>query len=171
VLVQEYLTGPEFSVSLIGNPDQGLRALPLLEVDFSSLDPSLPRILGYESKWEPDSPYWTQIRYQEAASLPDHVQSQLIEHSARLFERLGCRDYARFDFRADSKGEIKLLEVNPNPGWCWDGKLNIMAGFQGIRYAELLGQILAAAEERIGIIANLQQTTAASGATAPVGTA
>jgi len=150
ILVQEYLTGAEYSVALVGNPDQGLRALPILEVDFSSLDPKLPKILGYESKWEPDSPYWTQIRYHEA-TLPDHVQSQLIEHSARLFERLGCRDYARFDWRADARGEIKLLEVNPNPGWCWDGKLNIMAGFQGIRYSELLGQILQSAEERIGI--------------------
>jgi D-alanine-D-alanine ligase len=155
ILVQEYLTGPEYTVALIGNPDQGLRALALLEVDYSRLDPNLPRILGYESKWEPDSPYWTQIRYHEA-NLPEHVQGQLIEHSARLFERLGCRDYARFDFRADAKGEIKLLEVNPNPGWCWDGKVNIMAGFQGMRYTELLSQILAAAEERAGIVAKPQ---------------
>lgn len=166
ILVQEYLTGTEYSVSLIGNPDQGLRALPVLEVDYSRLDPALPRILGYESKWEPDSPYWTQIKYHEA-TLPDYIQAQLIEHSARLFERLGCRDYARFDFRADSKGEIKLLEVNPNPGWCWDGKLNIMAGFQGMRYSELLAQILAAAEERLGIVAKVQ--VAASVTAAPNG--
>jgi len=155
VLVQEYLTGTEYSVGLVGNPDQGLRALPILEVDFSNLDPSLPKILGYESKWEPDSPYWTSIKYKEA-DLSDLQQSQLIEHSARLFERLGCRDYARFDFRADAKGKIKLLEVNPNPGWCWDGKLNLMASFSGVRYAELLGQILAAAEERNGVMARLQ---------------
>ena len=162
ILVQEFLTGPEYSVSLVGNPDQGLRALALLEVDYSRLDPELPRILGYESKWEPDSAYWTQIRYHEA-NLPEHVQGQLIEHSARLFERLGCREYARFDFRADAKGEIKLLEVNPNPGWCWDGKLNIMAGFQGMRYTELLAQILAAAEERLGIVARLQAAQPAAG--------
>ncbi len=163
ILVQEYLTGAEYSVSLIGNPDQGLRALPILEVDYSKLDPSLPRILGYESKWEPDSPYWTQISYREA-TLPEMVQSQLVEHSARLFERLGCRDYARFDFRADSKGEIKLLEVNPNPGWCWDGKLNLMAGFSGIRYEELLQQILRAAEERLGIVAKVQAAVQGNGA-------
>ena len=48
------------------------------------------------------------------------------------------------------------MEVNPNPGWCWDGKLNIMAGFQGMRYSELLAQILAAAEERLGIVAKPQ---------------
>ena len=152
ILVQEYLQGAEYSVGLIGNPEQGLRALPVLEVDYSTLDPKLPKILGYESKWEPDSPYWNQIRYREA-TLADQIQQQLIDNSAKLFERLNCRDYARFDFRADSKGQIKLLEVNPNPGWCWDGKLNIMAGFQGMRYSEMLGLILQAAVERMGITA------------------
>jgi D-alanine-D-alanine ligase len=155
VLVQEYLSGPEYSVALIGNPDQGLRALPVLEVDYSHLDPKLPRILGYESKWEPESPFWTQIRYIEA-TVSDQAQQQMIEHSMRLFERLGCRDYARFDFRADGRGEIKLLEVNPNPGWCWDGKVNLMASFQGMRYSEFLGQILQAAVERLNIVARSQ---------------
>jgi D-alanine-D-alanine ligase len=161
ILVQEYLTGAEYSVSIIGNPDQGLRGLPVLEVDYSRLDPALPRILGYESKWEPDSPYWTQIRYHEA-NLPEFTQSQLVEHAARLFERLGCRDYARFDFRADAKGEIKLLEVNPNPGWCWDGKLALMAGFAGMRYCDLLKQILQSAEERLGIVARPQSVAMAA---------
>jgi D-alanine-D-alanine ligase len=148
--VQEFLTGAEYSVALVGNPGLGLRALPLLEVDFTGLDAKLPKILGYESKWLPDSPYWTQIKYCEAA-LADRQQSRLIDYSMRLFERLGCRDYARFDFRADKTGVIKLLEANPNPGWCWDGKLNLMAGFEGMRYSQLLGAILGAAEERLGL--------------------
>jgi len=161
--VQEFLTGAEYSVGLVGNPDQGLRALAILEVDYSKLDPRLPRILGYESKWEPDSPYWTQIHYQEA-TLAELAQQQLVEHSTRLFERLGCRDYARFDFRADAKGEIRLLEVNPNPAWCWDGKLNIMAGFQGLRYSELLAQILQGAVERLNIVAKPQAPAVADAA-------
>ena len=66
-----------------------------------------------------------------------------------LYERLGCRDYARCDYRTDEHGTIKLLEVNPNPGWCWDGKLNIMAQFEGLRYMDLLRMILEAARERI----------------------
>ncbi len=164
VLVQEYLTGAEYSVGLVGNPDQGLRALPILEVDYTKLDPELPRILGYESKWDPKSPYWTQIRYHEALKLSELQQQQMIEHSTRLFERLGCRDYARFDFRADARGEIKLLEVNPNPGWCWDGKMNLMAGFAGQRYSDFLGQILAAAVERYGIVAKPQMVAGSGGA-------
>ncbi|MGE5146594.1 MAG: methyltransferase domain-containing protein [Candidatus Eiseniibacteriota bacterium] len=147
LVVQEYLSGAEFSVGLIGNPGVGLTALPVLEVDYSHLDPNLPPILSWESKWDPESPYWTQIRYREAV-LDDDARRKLVDYSLILFERLGCRDYARFDFRADSKGVIKLLEVNPNPGWCWDGKLNLMAGFGGMSYADMLRMIIDAAQAR-----------------------
>jgi len=148
VLVQEFLTGKEYSVGVVGNPGLSVKVLPVLEVDYSRLDPSLPKILGYESKWDPASPFWTDIKYQKAA-LDDDTQRHLIDYSLQLFERLNCQDYARFDFRADSEGTIKLLEVNPNPGWCWDGKLNLMAEMGGLRYADLLRLIIESAQERI----------------------
>ena len=148
VLVQEFLSGDEFTVGIVGNPGQRIYTLPILQVDFSGLDPSLPRILGYESKWEIDSPYFSQIKYCET-TIDEDAQRRLIDYSSVLFERLGCRDYARFDFRADARGKIKLLEVNPNPGWCWDGKMNYMAEIAGLRYADLLRMIIDAAQERI----------------------
>lgn len=147
LLVQEFLEGPEYTVGIIGNPGGQYTVLPPLEVDYSRLDPALPRILGYESKWEPDSPYWTQLRYHRA-QLSEEVGRGLADAALLLFERLECRDYARFDFRSDGSGVVKLLEVNPNPGWCWDGKFNLMAGFQGLRYAELLDLIIRTAWER-----------------------
>ena len=147
VLVQEFLTGAEYSVGLIGNPGVGLHALPILEVDYSKLDPALPKLLSYESKWHPDSPYWTDISYREA-EISEDLRRHLVDWSMILFERLECRDYARVDFRADADGNVKLLEMNPNPGWCWDGKLNLMAGFAGMRYADLLRQILEAGLQR-----------------------
>lgn len=149
LLIQEYLQGAEYSVGLVGNPDK-FEALPILEVDYSQLPSKLPKILSYESKWDPDSPYWKDITYKEA-TLDDETQRRLIHYSNRLFERLECRDYARFDFRADAEGKIKLLEVNPNPGWCWDGKLNLMAGYAGMEYWQLLEMIIQAAKERIGV--------------------
>ena len=148
ILIQEFLTGPEYSIGVIGNPGQEYRVLPPLEVDYSRLDTDLPRLLSYESKWIPDSPYWSQISYREAR-LDEEARRKMIDYSNILFERLGCRDYARFDFRADAEGEIRLLEVNPNPGWCWDGKLNLMAEIAGLRYSELLKLIIEAAQERV----------------------
>ena len=148
ILIQEFLTGPEYSIGIIGNPGLGYRVLPPLEVDYSRLDPALPRLLPYESKWVPDSPYWAQIGYREAR-LDEETRRKITDYANILFERLGCRDYARFDFRADAEGEIKLLEVNPNPGWCWDGKLNLMAQIAGLRYSDLLKLIIETAQDRV----------------------
>jgi D-alanine-D-alanine ligase len=72
-------------------------------------------------------------------------------HARRLFARLGCRDYARFDFRCAVDGEAKLMEVNPNPAWANDGKLAFMAGFAGIAYRDMLKMILDAALRRLDL--------------------
>src|SRR5262249_36512882 len=108
-LIQEFLGGAEDSVGLIGNPGRPFEGLPILEVDYSALDSELPHILAYASKWEPASPYARKIRY-KSASLTDILRRRMVDSAARLFARLGCRDYARIDFRADAAGQIKLLE-------------------------------------------------------------
>ena len=152
ILVQEFLTGPEYTVGAIGNPGVGLHVLPILGVDYSRLPEGLPPILGYESKWEFDSPYCTALDY-HAASVPEEVRRALVDHTLRLFERLDCRDYARMDFRCGADGVPRLLEVNPNPGWVKDGKLNLMAGFEGLSYPDLLRMILEAGLDRLDLAA------------------
>lgn len=141
-------------VGIIGNPSDSYTVLPIIEEDYSMLPAELPRICGYEAKWCPDSPYW-KIK-SVTAELPDETKGLIVEWCLKLFERLECRDYARFDWRLDAGDNPKLLEVNPNPGWCWDGHLAKMAKIAGITYVELLKMILQAAEQRLGL---LEQTT------------
>jgi D-alanine-D-alanine ligase len=148
ILVEEFLTGKEISVGIIGNPPESYISLPIIEEDYSQLPPDLPKICGYEAKWDPDSPYFNLLR-SIPADLPEDVEKQIIENCVKLFRRLECRDYCRFDFRLDSSGIPRLLEVNPNPGWCWDGHLAKMAGISNISYPKLLEMILQAAEQRI----------------------
>jgi D-alanine-D-alanine ligase len=150
LLAQEYLPGPEYGIGLIGNPESELRALPVLEVDFSRLPAGLNPILSYESKALPDSPYWTEIKFKRAEA-DAALLAAIAGHAKRLFARLGCRDYARFDFRCAADGEPKLMEVNPNPAWANDGKLAFMAGFAGIAYPDMLKMILDAALKRTGL--------------------
>ena len=147
VLVQEFLPGAEYGIGVIGNPGPGFTVLPPLEVDYDGLDPALPRLLGFESKALPDSPYWTDVRFREAR-LDQAARAAIEAAAAAMFERLGLRDYGRFDFRTGADGVIKLMEVNPNPAWANDGKLAFMAGFAGIEYRDMLGMILEAAQSR-----------------------
>ena len=147
ILVQEFLRGDEYSVGVIGNPQAGFTFLPVLEVDYSALHPRLPRLLDYGSKTDPQSPYWTDVRFREAR-LDERTTDQIKHACSVLFARLGLRDYGRFDFRCDIRGEAKLLEVNPNPAWCWDGKLAHMASLQGETQGDLLSRIITAARRR-----------------------
>jgi len=148
VLVEEFLHGKDLSVGIIGNPPDSYTALPIIEEDYSRLPPDLPRICGYEAKWDPDSVYFSSVG-SIFAELPRPTVEFLHASCIRLFQRLGCQDYARFDWRLDANGTPRLLEVNPNPGWCWDGHLARMAALAGISYADMLKDILVACDERV----------------------
>jgi D-alanine-D-alanine ligase len=148
VLVEQFLTGKDLTIGIIGNPPDNYIVLPIIEEDYSELPPDLPKVCGYEAKWMPDSPYWN--LKSKPAELPDDVLQTIEICSLKLFERLECRDYVRFDWRLDNEGNPKLLEVNPNPGWCWDGHLSKMAKLAGIDYVDMLLKILKAAESRFG---------------------
>ena len=149
ILVEQFLSGKDLTIGIIGDSPENYLILPILEEDYSNLPPDLPKICGYEAKWQPDSPYWKITSIQ--AELPDQITQTIESCSLKLFERLECRDYVRFDWRLDKEGNPKLLEVNPNPGWCWDGHLAKMARFGGLSYQEMLERILNNAEKRIGL--------------------
>jgi len=150
ILVEEFLTGKDLTVGVIGNSPEAYAVLPIVEEDYSLLPEGFPKICGYEAKWLPDSPYWNLRSI--PAELPDETGKFVVECCLKLFERLECRDYCRFDWRLDSEGNPKLLEVNPNPGWCWDGHLAKMAKIAGILYDEMLKMILQAAEQRLKLL-------------------
>jgi len=152
ILVEEFLQGKDLSVGIIGNPPEDYLVLPIVEEDYSALPPGLPRICGYEAKWLPQSPYGKVDSI--VADLPEDTRRFIIDCCLKLFERLECRDYCRFDWRLDAEGNPKLLEVNPNPGWCWDGHLAKMAKLAGISYSGMLQLILEAAERRLGLKAD-----------------
>ena len=147
IIIEQYLTGKDLTVGLIGNSSEDYFFLPIHEEDYSELPPDYPKICGYEAKWLPDSPYW-KLRSKVAELSPETVE--VIESSClKLAERLQCKDYTRFDWRLDSNGLPRLLEVNPNPGWCWDGHLAKMAANAGLSYKDMLNKILETAEKRI----------------------
>jgi D-alanine-D-alanine ligase len=150
ILIQEYLPGDEYSIGVIGNSEGQMLVLPIVKMDFSKIiEKKLPPILNFESKWDPTSPYWTDIGYNFLDSKDKSIIERLTDYAKRLFVRFECCDYARFDFRMDAEGQLKLLEVNPNPGWCYDGKMAKMTKELGLEYKDLIRMIVNAAQLRL----------------------
>ncbi len=79
-LIQDFLTGDEYTLGLIGNPSDGFTVLPPLAIDYSGLDPDLPPVLTYGSKADPESPYWNKISFRQA-QLDEVTWSQMVDHA------------------------------------------------------------------------------------------
>jgi D-alanine-D-alanine ligase len=114
-LVEEFIDGREFNVALLGIEGQGVQALPVSEIDFSSLPENTPRICCYEAKWFEDHELYQATPPVCPARINDRLRRKLQSLAVAAFKAMGCRDYARVDLRLSSRGEPYILEVNPNP--------------------------------------------------------
>jgi D-alanine-D-alanine ligase len=112
VLVEAYLPGPEFNVGVLALPEPG--PLPVAEVLFQAPTGSWP-ILSYAAKWAPGSAEDLASPVRCPAQVDGTLAERLGQLAVAAFHVTGCRDYARVDFRLDSRGEPMILEVNPNP--------------------------------------------------------
>ena len=112
-LAEPYIDGREFNVSVVEN--QKVEPLPVSEIDFSEMPKGLPKICGYEAKWFEDHPLYQKTPPICPAAIDDELKEKLQGLAVDAFQTMGCRDYARVDFRMDAKGRVFILEVNPNP--------------------------------------------------------
>jgi D-alanine-D-alanine ligase len=146
VLVEEFLDGREFNVSVIG--DQDPEVLAVSEIDFSGLPEGEARIVSYRAKWDEESPMFSSTIPICPASIPKKLENRIKQIAIRSYQCIGCRDYARVDMRTDSRGAINVLEVNPNPDISPKAGFARAAQAAGYSYSEMILRITGAAIER-----------------------
>jgi D-alanine-D-alanine ligase len=137
-LLQEFLPGTEWSVGIVGNGEE-LDILPIgqLEIASNVLDygTSAEVASGSESNAPPPE------RYGRALLKPADEQA-LITSAKIAYATLACRDYARFDFRKDRNGVIKLIDGNVLPGIYHGCAFAAMAAMRGQSFGDLMREIL-----------------------------
>jgi D-alanine-D-alanine ligase len=134
VLVEEFLSGREFTVGVLGT-GAAARALATLEVVL--LEDADAGVYSYRNKTQ-----WRNLvdyRLLETGRLRTDVEAVALA----TWRCLGCRDAGRVDVRLDGEGTPQMLEVNPlaglTPGY---SDLPIMAELSGMSYGTLIGEIL-----------------------------
>jgi D-alanine-D-alanine ligase len=140
-LVEEYITGREFTVGLLG--ERRPRVLPPMEVVF--LQPSGRAVYDYACKqdWE------KHVRYECPPTVTKDELRMIEKVSRSTFMALGCRDVARVDLRMTSDGKVYVIEVNPLPGLTPDySDLCLIAKGAKLDYRSLIGDILSSAIKR-----------------------
>jgi D-alanine-D-alanine ligase len=112
-LVEQFIHGREFNVAVM-DLEQPV-ALPVSEIDFSTVPEGYPHICSYEAKWFEGHVLYNTTIPKCPAPITDEQRRALQSIAVQAFKLMNCRDYARVDFRMSSAGQIYILEVNPNP--------------------------------------------------------
>ncbi len=145
-LVEEYLDGREFNVSIMG--DREPEVLAISEIDFAGLPEGEPKIVSYRAKWDEDSPLFSGTVPICPAELPKRYETRVKDIALRAYKSVGCRDYGRIDMRSDARGNVYVLEVNPNPDISPQAGFARAARVAGYSYAEMVVRITQFALER-----------------------
>ena len=146
ILVQEFLPGTEYRVTLMGNPAHGYTYLPTFEWDYSKLPENVPHILTYDSKYDIAGPY-DNLKSHHSALSPA-LQKEIETYSEKLFACLNCRDCAKIDYRLDRNGKLKLVEFNPNPSWDAGAYVNQEDIDKGYFYPDILRLLIEVGQMR-----------------------
>ena len=141
VIVEEFIFGRELTVALVEMPD--LRLLPGTEVVFPEAGPGYWPILSYDAKWTKGSAEYETTDYHFKTELSGELGAEIEQSAKRAFRLLGCRDYARVDFRI-REGDNKpfILELNPNPDFAPDRALSNNLWAAGLTHGEFTLQIV-----------------------------
>lgn len=139
VLAEAFLEGREFTVGITGC-GEGAKCLAVMEilVDAASDD----GIYSYKTKQE-------YLEYAKYRLVGGGLAKECEKVALDAWRALGCLDGGRVDLKADAKGDICFLEVNPLAGLNpVDSDLPILCKLKGISYQELIARIVRSAMSR-----------------------
>jgi len=146
VLVEEYITGSELDIGVIGNRGN-IRVLPIERTLFNKLPKGRWGIYSYDDKWgEGDTHKYFTV--ESPARIPKKQMQLASEIAIDVFNALGCHDYARVEMRMDEQGNLYVIELNAHPTLEEGSYFGRVGKKLGLSFGDILQEIIEAAAER-----------------------
>src|SRR6266496_3313563 len=145
-LIEEYIEGREIYAAIIGN--ESPEVLPMVELDLSKLPKGTPKIAGKEVKWDKETEAYKVTKSAPAEDLEESTIKRLSETALSVYQALKLRDYGRVDMRLTKKGEVFVIEANPNPWLASTAEFAMAAKKAGRSYTDLIREIVDLARAR-----------------------
>lgn len=141
-LVEEFVDGREFNVSVMG--DEEITVLPISEIVYD-LPAGLPRVLTYAAKWEEDTFYYQRTGVACPAAIDPAQCASVYRTAEAVFRLVIKRGYSRVDMRLDENGVFQVLEANPNPDITPGSGAARQAAAAGMTYTQFIDRLLSMA--------------------------
>jgi D-alanine-D-alanine ligase len=146
-LIEEYIEGREIYAAILGSYENPY-PLPLVELDLSKLPKGVPRIASSDVKFEKDSEAYKLTKSAIAEDLDEATVTKLNEIAIKAYRAVRLRDYGRIDMRISNKGEIYVIEANPNPWLTSAAEFAMAAKKAGYSYTDMIEKIVELARAR-----------------------
>jgi D-alanine-D-alanine ligase len=140
-LIEEYIEGREIYAAILGSYESA-QALPLVELDLSRLPNGTPKIASYDVKFEKGTEAYRLTKSHLAEGLDEKTANRLSETALGAYRAVKLRDYGRIDMRLTPKGEVYVIEANPNPWLSSKQEFAMAAKASGRTYTQLIGEIV-----------------------------
>ena len=144
VLVEEFLNGVEVTVGIIGNGPEA-EILGVMEISPKAVEQPFVYSVEVKRDWR------KMVDYHVPARLPNETLTALAHDALTAYRLLGCRDFARIDFRLDYSGQPFFLECNALPGLDPDNSDLVLLSRHRMSYECLVQTILFEACKRTGV--------------------
>ena len=145
-LIEEYIEGREIYAAVLGNENP--EVLPMVELDLSKLPKGTPKIAGKEVKWDKETEAYKVTKSAVAEDLEESTVTRLSDTALSAYQALKLRDYGRIDMRLTKKGEVFVIEANPNPWLASTAEFAMAAKKAGRNYSQLIAEIVDLARAR-----------------------
>lgn len=140
-LIEEYIDGEEYEVSIIGNYNEDIQVLPLTKMKTEENQ--------YAIMTEKVSKQTSQPHAIAASKKLTKKQTQLLtEIAIDAYKITHCRDYGYVGIRIDTEGNPYVLEVDPNPPLYENSDFMIAANLMGLNYTQTIEKIISSAVTR-----------------------
>lgn len=147
-LIEEYIPGDEYDISILGSDESDFRVLPLSRSIFKKMPPGYRPIYTYEAKWLNDPAYQGLEIQRPPKNIGKKLEALITEIALDTYNILDCRDYGRVEIRVDEDNNPYVLEANPNPALESNSCLPLAAKLAHISYPSLLEEIISSAIRR-----------------------
>ena len=136
-LIEEFITGQEFTVAIVGNDNP--EVLPVVQV---KIDGSL----------DLDEKFYTfaritsdRLEYVCPAPISQELTKKIQKYALMTYKCVESRDFGRVDFLVDKFGNLYVLEINPLPSLSTEDVFMLISKATGITYEQMIGKIIKSA--------------------------
>ncbi|EPN9192078.1 D-alanine--D-alanine ligase [Enterobacter roggenkampii] len=126
VLIEKWLSGPEFTVAMLGE-----EILPSIRIQPAGV------FYDYEAKYLSD-----ETQYFCPSGLEAEREDDLQSLVLKAWHVLGCQGWGRIDVMQDRDGQFYLLEANTSPGMTSHSLVPMAARQAGMSFSQLVVRIL-----------------------------